>query len=326
MRVLITGGAGYIGSHAVLSAIEAGFDVSVVDNLSTGDVRILSNHAKFFNHDLSDISAIASIIKKEKIDTIMHFAAKTVVPDSFLEPFKYYTENTANTLTLLRSAANHGVKNFIFSSTAAVYGNSALEMVSEDAPTYPISPYGKSKLASEWLISDIANENNIKFLIFRYFNVAGADPFMRTGPISKSSNHLIKVALDVLRKKRNFLPVYGSDYPTFDGSCIRDFIHVSDLADAHTDGVRYLMNGGSNLILNCGYGLGYSVFQVIETINKLYGVELPVHISSRRAGDIPSITADNSLITKKLNWKPKWSKLSDIIQHAYQWEEFFSQI
>ena len=292
MTILVTGGAGYIGSHMVLELAEAGERVVVLDNLSTGHDWALAPGVPLVVGDTGDQELVARIIRQHGIDAIIHFAASIVVPDSVRDPLGYYRNNTANSRALIECAVKNGVRHFIFSSTAAVYGNPPEIPVTENAPAQPISPYGWSKLMSEIMLGDAGRAHGLGHVILRYFNVAGADPLCRTGQSTKAATHLIKVAVEAALGLRGKLDVFGNDYPTPDGSCIRDYIHVSDLARAHSDALRHLRSGGPSLTLNCGYGHGFSVFDVIDTVKRVSGVDFKVDIAPRREGDPAQIVAD----------------------------------
>jgi UDP-glucose 4-epimerase len=320
MTVLVTGGAGYIGSHMVLELVEAGEDVVVLDNLSTGFRWAIPEQASLVVGDTGDQSLVSRLIRQQRIRAIIHFAASVVVPDSVRDPLGYYLNNTANSRALIECAINHGVQHFIFSSTAAVYGNPTESPVSEDAPTQPISPYGWSKLMSEIMLRDAAKAHGLNYVILRYFNVAGADPRCRTGQSSVGATHLIKVAVETALGLRPHLEVFGLDYPTPDGSCIRDYIHVSDLTRAHSDALRQLRSGGSSQTLNCGYGHGFSVLEVIETVKRVSGVDFKVENAARREGDPARIIANSQRARTALGWEPRYDNLATIVTHALAWE------
>lgn len=320
MAVLVTGGAGYIGSHMVLALIGAGEEVVVLDDLSTGFKHAVHPKAKLVAGDVADEKLVASIIKEHKIDAVIHFAAKIVVPDSVADPLGYYLANTVKTRALLAAVTGAGIKHFVFSSTAAVYGNPQENPVSEDAVLAPMSPYGRSKLISEWMLQDIAAACDFHYVALRYFNVAGADLEGRTGQSTKGATHLIKVACETATGQRNRMSIFGTDYPTADGTCVRDYIHVSDLVAAHLDALKYLRAGGENLVLNCGYGRGYSVLEVIETVKRVSGKNFPVELSPRRPGDPAAIVARADKIRATLGWQPKLDDLEKIVTHALAWE------
>ena len=320
MTVLVTGGAGYIGSHMVLELLDAGERVVVLDNLATGFQWAVAEGAPLIVGDTGDQALVARLIREYGIEAIIHFAASIVVPDSVRDPLGYYRNNTVNSRALIECAVDNGVRRFIFSSTAAVYGNPVEIPVSEDAPTQPISPYGWSKLMSEVMLRDAGRAYDLSYVILRYFNVAGADPACRAGQSSKGATHLIKVAVEAALGLRAKLEVFGVDYPTPDGSCIRDYIHVSDLARAHSDALRHLRSGSSSLTLNCGYGHGFSVLDVVETVKRVSGVDFRVEVAPRRPGDPARIVANSQLARTTLGWQPRFDDLPTIVAHALAWE------
>lgn len=322
MAVLVTGGAGYIGSHMVLALRDAGHDeVVVLDDLSTGFDWAVPEGAKLVVGDVSDQALVAETIRANGIDAIAHFAAKIVVPDSVSDPLGYYLANTVKTRALIETAARSGVKNIIFSSTAAVYGEPETVPVPEDLATNPINPYGRSKLMSEWMLADAARAHGFSYVALRYFNVAGADPQGRSGQSSPNATHLIKVATQAALGQRSHLEVFGTDYPTPDGSCLRDYIQVSDLASAHLVALDHLRKGGESLTLNCGYGRGYSVLEVIEVVKRISGRDFEVRLSPRRAGDPARIVAKADRIRNELGWTPKHDDLDGIVSQALAWED-----
>jgi UDP-glucose 4-epimerase len=320
MTVLVTGGAGYIGSHMVLALLDAGEKVVVVDNLSTGFWWALPQEVPLVVGDMGDQALIAKTVREHEVDAIAHFAAKIVVPDSVADPLGYYLNNTVKSRALIEAAVENGVKHFIFSSTAAVYGEPTTIPVPEDLPLNPMSPYGRSKLMTEWMLQDTAQAHGLGYVILRYFNVAGADPKGRSGPSTANATHLIKVAAQTALGDRPQIEVFGTDYQTRDGSCIRDYIQVSDLADAHVVALRHLRAGGESLTLNCGYGDGYSVLEVIDVVKKVSGADFPVKLSGRRAGDPAAIVAKADRIRAKLGWTPKHNNLEQIVGQALNWE------
>jgi UDP-glucose 4-epimerase len=326
MTVLVTGGAGYIGSHAVHELVDAGKPVVVLDNLSTGSTSSLPKSALPIIGDVGDAALLASIIAEYRIDAIMHFAGSTSVPDSVADPLGYYRNNAANSQNLIEAAVRGGVRSFIFSSTAAVYGNPASVPVAEDAPAAPLSPYGRSKLMTEMMLRDAGAAYGLRHVILRYFNVAGADPHMRTGLSTPGATHLIKVAVEAALGVRPHINVYGTDYATPDGTCIRDFIHVSDLARAHSAALDYLRNDGASITLNCGYGRGYSVREVIDAVRRVAGHDFPVNFAERRQGDIVISVAAADRIRSVLNWQPQLDDLDAIVKHALQWERRLSDL
>jgi UDP-glucose 4-epimerase len=325
MTVLVTGGAGYIGSHMVHELADAGEPVVVLDDLSTGFRSALPQSVPLCVGDAGDQDLVASIIGEHRINAIIHFAGSIVVPDSLRDPLGYYRNNTVNTRALIESAVKGGVKHFIFSSTAAVYGNPAMLPVREDAPTRPMSPYGTSKLMSEIMLHDVAAAHDLRYVILRYFNVAGADPRQRTGQSTPAATHLIKVGVETALGMRAKLDVYGTDYPTPDGTCIRDYIHVSDLARAHSAALAHLRRGGASMTFNCGYGHGYSVLEVIGAIERVTGRRLPVQMVGRRPGDPVSLVADVGRIRSSLDWSPQFEDLDIIVSHALAWEQVLQE-
>jgi UDP-glucose 4-epimerase len=320
MALLVTGGAGYIGSHMVLALIDAGEKVVVLDDLSTGLKRAVHPKARLVVGDVGDEALVSRLIVQHEIDAVIHFAARIVVPDSVVDPLGYYLSNTVKTRTLLAAVVAAGVRRFVFSSTAAVYGAPEENPVGEDAKVAPTSPYGSSKLMSEWMLRDAAAAHGMAFVALRYFNVAGADPQGRAGPSTPNATHLIKVACETALGKRAGVEVFGADYPTPDGTCIRDYIHVSDVVAAHLNALKYLRGGGRSLVLNCGYGRGYSVLEVINRVKQLSGRNFPVTQRERRPGDPAIIVARADRIRALLGWEPKFDDLSKIATHALAWE------
>jgi UDP-glucose 4-epimerase len=320
MTVLVTGGAGYIGSHMVRALVDANERIVVIDNLSTGFSAFLPEAVPLFIGDAGDENLVEGVIKQHGVDSIIHFAGSVVVPDSMRDPLGYYRNNTMTTQSLLKAAVKSGVKRFIFSSTAAVYGNPDQVPVREDAPTRPLSPYGSSKLMTEIMLHDVASAHGMDYVVLRYFNVAGADPQARIGLATVGATHLLKIAVEAATGQRAKVDVFGTDYPTPDGSCIRDFIHVSDLAQAHNAALSYLRGGGSSMTLNCGYGRGYSVLETIEAVRRVSGRNFAVQTAPRRSGDIMSMIADTSRIRSVLDWTPQYDNLETIAAHALAWE------
>ena len=320
MTILVTGGAGYIGSHMVHELTDAGESVVVLDNLSTGFRFLIPSRIPLVVGNTGDQELVADLLRQHRVESIIHFAASIVVPESVADPLGYYRNNTINTALLLQAAVAAGVQHFIFSSTAAVYGNPAAVPVEETAATNPISPYGMTKLMSEVVLHDTARAHGLSFVVLRYFNVAGADPKMRTGQSTPQATHLIKVAAETILGKRDKMSVFGTDYPTPDGTCIRDYIHVSDLARAHSASLAHLRRGGANATFNCGYGHGYSVLEVLEAARRVSGSNFPVEYAGRRAGDPVSLVADVSRIQGTLDWRPLYDNLDTIVQHALAWE------
>jgi UDP-glucose 4-epimerase len=321
MTVLVTGGAGYIGSHMVQALVEAGESVAVIDNLSTGFSAYLPEGVPLFIGDAGDENLVEGVIAAHGVDSIIHFAGSVVVPDSMRDPLAYYLNNTMTTRSLLKAAVKCGVNRFIFSSTAAVYGNPDQVPVPESAPTRPLSPYGSSKLMSEIMLHDVAAAHGMNFVALRYFNVAGADPLARIGLATVGATHLLKIAVEAATGQRAKVDVFGTDYPTPDGSCIRDFIHVSDLAQAHRAALAYLRGGGTSATLNCGYGRGYSVLETIEAVRRVSGRNFAVQYAARRPGDIMTMIADTGRIRSTLDWTPQYDDLETIAAHALAWEE-----
>jgi UDP-glucose 4-epimerase len=321
MTILVTGGAGYIGSHCIISLLERGETIVALDNLSTGFREAVPAAAKLIIGNAGDAATVGAIIKNEGIKTIIHFAASTVVPESVQKPLYYYYNNTVNSRTLIEAAAEGGVENFIFSSTAAVYGEGRGKPLQETHPTMPISPYGMSKLMTERMLIDEAAAGGPRYAILRYFNVAGADPEGRSGQSTARATHLIKAACQAVFSRARIMRVFGTDYPTPDGTCIRDYIHVGDLANAHAAALDYLRAGGKPDIFNCGYGRGSSVLQVIREVQDVSGVTLTLRHEDRRPGDAPSVVASNQKILQSLGWYPKLDDLRTIVTHALAWEE-----
>lgn len=320
MTVLVTGGAGYIGSHMVWDLLDAGERVVVVDDLSKGFDWAVAPEARLVQGDVADAALVAGLVREHGVDSIIHFAGSIVVPESVADPLAYYQNNTCKTRTLIETAVRAGVGNFIFSSTAAVYGDAGLAPVREEAHLNPESPYGRSKLMSEWMLRDAAAAHDLRFTALRYFNVAGADPQGRTGQSTPGATHLIKIACETALGKRPFMQVYGTDYPTADGTCVRDYIHVGDLVRAHRLALQRLRAGGDSMIANCGYGHGYSVLEVIEAVRRAVGGDFEVRNGDRRAGDAASVVANSDLARGELGWTPKHDDLDRIVSDALAWE------
>ena len=320
MAVLVTGGAGYIGSHMVLTLLDAGETVIVVDNLTTGFRDAIPAQVHFVQGDFGDEGLVSNLIATHGIEAIVHFAAKIVVPESVADPLGYYLNNTAKARNLIACAVAGGVKRFIFSSTAAVYGETGSEPVTEQTPLAPVSPYGRSKLMVEWMLADTAAAHDLRYVVLRYFNVAGADPAGRTGQSTRDATHLIKVAVQAALGRRESLAIYGTDYPTPDGTCLRDYIQVTDLVRAHMDALGYLRGGGDSLTCNCGYNRGYSVREVVDVVKAVSGVDFPVQEVARRPGDPAAIVADNTRIKAVLGWQPRHDDLAEIVGQALAWE------
>ncbi|MGL4396850.1 MAG: UDP-glucose 4-epimerase GalE [Hyphomicrobium sp.] len=320
MTVLVTGGAGYIGSHMVLELVDAGERVVVIDNLSTGFRWAVAPGATLVVGDVGDEALARRVITEHGVKAIIHFAGSIVVPDSVADPLGYYLNNTVNSRTLIAAAVATGVKHFIFSSTAAVYGNPLVNPVGEDAVPAPMSPYGSSKLMTEIMLRDASIAHAFSAVALRYFNVAGADPEGRSGQSTPRATHLIKVACETALGKRPGMEVFGTDYPTPDGTCVRDYIHVKDLARAHVAALAYLRMGGTTDIFNCGYSKGYSVYEVIAAVKRVSGVDFPVKLSPRRAGDPAMIVAASEKIRARLGWTPEHDDLDQIVAQALAWE------
>ena len=321
MGVLVTGGAGYIGSHMALELLGAGEDVVVLDDLSAGFRWAVPEAACFVEGNVGDAALVGRLLTDRKIEAILHFAGSIVVPDSVTDPLGYYRNNTCNARSLLACAVAASVPHFIFSSTAAVYGIPEINPITEEAKLQPISPYGSSKLMTETMLADTATAHGLRFAALRYFNVAGADPQGRSGQAAPRATHLIKVASEAATGLRPALEVYGTDYETPDGTCIRDYIHVTDLVRAHLDALRYLRAGGESVVLNCGYGKGFSVFEVVDAVKRVSGADFPVRTAGRRAGDPPSLVAGAGRIRQLLGWEPRLADLDTIVRHALDWEK-----
>jgi len=320
MTILVTGGAGYIGSHMVYALLDAGERVVVLDNLSTGFDWAVGKGANVVIGNTGDQARVGQLIAEHAVDTVIHFAASIVVPDSVRDPLGYYRNNTVNSRALIETSIKGGVRRFIFSSTAAVYGNPARVPVNEDDPTQPMSPYGSSKLMTEIMLRDAGLAHGLQHVILRYFNVAGADPLGRTGQSTKGATHLIKVAVETALGLRPKMDVFGTDYPTPDGTCIRDYIHVSDLVRAHSDALAYLRGGSPSATLNCGYGRGFSVLDVIAAVKRVSGVDFKVEIAPPRPGDPAQIIAASDRARTVLGWQPHFDDLDTIVTHALAWE------
>ena len=319
--VLVTGGAGYIGSHAVLALLDAGWPVVVIDNLVTGFRFAVPAGVPFYEGDIADAALMARIIAEHAIGAILHFAGSVVVPDSVADPLAYYDNNTARSRQLIASAVAGGVQHMIFSSTAATYGVPDVSRVTEDTPTVPINPYGWSKLMTERMLADTASVSPLNYAALRYFNVAGADPDSRSGQSTAGATHLIKVAVEAGLGKRDGVSVFGTDFDTPDGTGVRDYIHVSDLAKAHVLALEALiLDPESSLTLNCGYGRGFSVNEVLDAVDRQANTKIARRYEARRAGDPGALVADNNRISKRLGWKPAYDDLDTIVSHALQWE------
>jgi UDP-glucose 4-epimerase len=321
MSILVTGGCGYIGSHVVRQLSEAGHEVVVYDNLSTGAADALVNGEKLMVGDLADRERLEQVFRDLVPKTVLHFAAAIVAPESVADPLKYYGNNTCNTANLLKTCVKSGVERFIFSSTAAVYGLPQGGVAAEDSPTLPINPYGTSKLMSEWMLRDTAAAHGLKYVALRYFNVAGADPLARMGQRTPDATHLIKVCCQAALGMRDQVAIYGTDYPTPDGTGIRDYIHVEDLATAHLAALRYLEAGGKSETINVGYGQGSSVREVVEVVRRVSGVAFRAVESSRRPGDPASLIARADRARQILRWTPSHDDLTKIVADAWRWEQ-----
>ncbi len=322
MKILVTGGAGYIGSHIVKSLGEKGYDIVVFDNLSFGHEWAVL-YGKLIKGDLADKELLDRVFSTEKLDAVIHMSALIVVDESVREPLKYYRNNFVNAINLLDVCLKYKVKNFIFSSTAAVYGIPEKVPVTEESPLMPINPYGASKMMVERVLKDLSLSEDFRYVALRYFNVAGADSLARIGQARKDATHLITVSLRTALGLRNHLDIFGTDYPTYDGTCIRDYIHVDDLADVHILALEYLMSGGESRVYNCGYGHGYSVKEIVSKVKDVTGIDFPVKYTERRAGDPPSLIADSSRIRKEINWIPRFDDIGYIIKTAWEWEKKF---
>ncbi len=327
LPVLVTGGAGYIGSHAVLALKDAGWPVAVIDNLTTGFRFAVPDGVPFYEGDIEDSALLAHIFAEQGTGAIMHFAGSIIVPESVENPLKYYHNNTAKSRVLIEAAVKAGVPNFIFSSTAATYGVPEESPVREDSPKKPINPYGTSKLMTELMLADVSAAHPFSYCALRYFNVAGADPQARTGQSTAGATHLIKVAVEAALGKRDSVSVFGADYDTPDGTGVRDYIHVSDLAAAHVLALEALIaQPGRSMTMNCGYGRGFSVLEVLDAVDRVTNMAIARQMEGRRAGDPDSLISDNSLIKATLPWQPQYADLDTIVTHALQWERKLSEI
>lgn len=325
--VLVTGGAGYIGSHAVLALRDAGWPVVVVDNLTTGFRFAIPADVPLVEADIADQAAVEAAMRAHDVRAVMHFAGSIVVPESVENPLKYYQNNTANSRTLIESAVRCGVPHFIFSSTAATYGMPDVSPISESCPQRPINPYGMSKLMTEYMLADVSAAHPLNYCALRYFNVAGADSQARSGQSTAGATHLIKVAVEAALGKRSHVGVFGTDFDTEDGTGVRDYIHVSDLAAAHVLALEALINEPQrNHRLNCGYGKGFSVLEVLDAVDRVTNLKIERHIEGRRAGDPASLVSDNSAIMATFPWKPRFADLDTIIAHALAWERKLTEI
>jgi UDP-glucose 4-epimerase len=321
MTVLVTGGAGYIGSHMVLELLDAGEKAVVLDNLSTGFRWAVPDGAALVVGDVGDQDLVRTVVRKYGVDAIIHFAGSIVVPESVTDPLAYYHNNTCKSRSLIEVAVATGVRHFIFSSTAAVYGEPKAAPIKEDAPLEPVSPYGTSKLMTELMLADTARAHDFRYVALRYFNVAGADPKGRAGQSTQRATHLIKVACETALGKRAALEVFGTDYPTRDGTCLRDYIHVTDLVRAHMAALAHLRRSGGIEVLNCGYSRGYSVLEVIDAVKRVSGRDFPVRLSGRRSGDAAVVIAQSEKIRDRLGWRPQHDNLDSIVRDALSWED-----
>lgn len=321
MSVLVTGGAGYIGSHVMLALLDAGEEPIVLDDLSTGSREAVPADVTFVKGDVGDESLVSRVIAENGVRAIIHLAGSIIVPESVRDPLGYYFNNTCKSRALIACAIKARLKHFIFSSSAAVYGLCSGTAVTEEAELRPISPYGSSKLMTEIMLRDAANASPMRYVALRYFNVAGADPKGRAGQSAPNATHLIKIGAQAALKQRPHLEVFGDDYPTTDGTCIRDYVHVTDLARAHLSALDHLRGDGASETLNCGYGSGFSVLEVIDAVKRVSGADFPVHHGPRRAGDPPVLVAQCDKIGAVLDWHPRYNDLDTIVMHALNWEE-----
>jgi UDP-glucose 4-epimerase len=319
-NVLVTGGAGYIGSHVVLALRDTGWHPVVIDDLSSGHRSLVPADIPFVKADIADRTTVARVIDEYRASAVIHLAGSIIVSESVTQPLAYYRNNVEGSRALIETCIAEGIESFVFSSSASVYGRTQAAPVNETAPVAPINPYGRTKLITEWMLEDIARISKMKFAALRYFNVAGADPDGRSGQLSKQSTHLIKVACEVAAGKRDSMAIFGDDYDTPDGTCVRDYIHVADLADAHVKVLADLKVQRENLVLNCGYGMGVSVKSVIDMVQVISGKSLRMVIAPRRDGDPPYLVADASRLRERLNWQPRFNDLRTIVTSALRWE------
>jgi UDP-glucose 4-epimerase len=322
--VLVTGGAGYIGSHMTYALLDRGERVVVLDNLSTGVRSLIAPEAEFVEGDVADQALVRQILRKHDIDAVIHFAGSIVVPESVTDPLKYYGNNTVASRSLIESCVAEHVGRFVFSSTAATYGVPDVPLVTEETPKEPINPYGRSKLMTEWMLQDTARAHDFRYVALRYFNVAGADPKGRTGQSTPRATHLIKCAAQAALGRRPQLEIFGTDFPTPDGTGVRDYIHVSDLIAAHLLALDALRNKAASDVFNCGYGRGLSVREIISAVERAAGHKLPVKEAPRRAGDPPTLVADSSKLKRTLNWTPRYDDVDVIVKSALEWERRFN--
>jgi len=321
MNILVTGGAGYIGGHMVLGLLDRGITPVVIDDMSNGVPWALRPGVPFYHGDIGDYALVSRVLREHEIDTIIHFAAQLITPDLYEKPLEYYLRNTVKSRALLQAAMEHGVKRFVFSATAAVYGNPVSNPVSEAGPIAPTSPYGTSKYMTELMLADVAAFSDMRYVALRYFNVAGADPQTRYGQSTTKTTLLVQIAVQNALGVRNKFEVFGTDYPTPDGTCIRDYIHVTDLVDAHVRALDHLEAGGDNLTCNVGYGHGFSVKDILDTVKRVSGREFLVTYGPRRRGDPIEVVADARLIREKLGWAPNYDDIEKIVDHALRWEQ-----
>ncbi len=321
MKILVTGGAGYIGSHVVKQLGEAGHDLVIVDNLSTGRKASLL-FGRLEQKDISDLDFMNSLFVKEKFEACFHFAGSIVVPESVTDPLKYYSNNTKNSFDLINLCKKHNINKFIFSSTAAVYGDSSESGIySEESSLEPLNPYGRSKLMTEWMLEDTSKASELNYIALRYFNVSGANIDLKIGQCTPNATHLLKIASECAAGKRDAMSIFGDDYKTEDGTCIRDYIHVDDLASAHVCALDFLDKNNKSMVLNCGYGHGYSVKEAIATVKKVTGVDFPVSMDKRRDGDAAKLISKASKIREVFGWTPRFDDLEVIVRTAYEWEK-----
>ncbi len=321
LTVLVTGGAGYIGSHMVLALLDAGHKPVILDDFSTGHASLVPASVPVIRGNVGDRAVTDKLFADYQIDAVAHFAASIVVPESVKDPVKYYLNNTVSTARFLSACRDYGISRFIFSSTAAVYGNQEAALLTEQSLIQPENPYGHSKMMSEQILRDMAAADDFSYVILRYFNVAGADPAGRSGQLSKPATHLIKVGVETACGRRPGMQIFGTDYPTPDGTCIRDYIHVSDLIAAHMNALDYFMQSGAPLVANCGYGQGASVREVLNAVTKISRVNMAISDAPRRAGDAAILVADAGLLRKTMGWQPQYDNLKTIITHALAWEQ-----
>ena len=321
MNILVTGGAGYIGSHTCLSLLNQGYNITIIDDLSKGHKKLIPQKAKFIKANINDTDTLNKIFQEKSYEALLHFAGFVQVEESLKYPEIYFNNNTENSSILFENCVNNGLKNIIFSSSAAVYGNSEKQLVQEDFNLNPLNPYGKSKVLTENKLIQMQKENKINYVILRYFNVAGADSKLRSGLISDNPTHLIKIASEAAVKKRDYVSIYGNDYNTRDGTAIRDYIHISDLADIHVKSLEFLLKKKHSTIMNCGYGKGYSVKEVLNSMNKICKGKLKIKYKKRRPGDAESLVADVGKLMKTIEWAPNYNNLDIILKTSIEWEK-----